>query len=186
MTRTFILRWTAAATLLAGAVALGTVMFGQAGRTAPPSVKLTRDTANNQDRGVPTVAYSGSTNFAQRASSDAGISRPAAPTPDSSGPRSRVRATSGKRRSRSLRRSVRQPTCARAAIRRTGLRAVPRAPLAAAHYRLRAPISPSWERGDGPRPASSARAALARTRQAPPRAAGLRSPPQPLRPPLRS
>lgn len=85
MTRTFILRWTAAATLLAGAVALGTVMFGQAGRTAPPSVKLTRDTANNQDRGFPTVAYSGSTNFAQRASGDAGISSPAAPSARFSG-----------------------------------------------------------------------------------------------------
>ncbi len=88
MTRSFILRLTAAATLLVGGVALVTVLSGQAGRifnlfstksAASPSAGL-RSNANNQDREVPTAAYSGRNNFAQSASGEAGISPPAAPS----------------------------------------------------------------------------------------------------------
>lgn len=88
MTRTYFLRWTAAATLLVGVVALGTVVSEQAGRilnlfssdsAAPPSADLSSD-ASNQDRGLRTAAYSGRNNFAQHASRDAGILSPAAPS----------------------------------------------------------------------------------------------------------
>ncbi len=88
MSRTSLLRWTSAATLLVGGVVLGTVLVGQAGSilnvfstrsAAPPSADLTSD-ADNQNLGFSTAAYSGRNDFAQRASSDAAISSPAAPS----------------------------------------------------------------------------------------------------------